>query len=252
MELKNIIAFEMITLNKFIVQINFSNDFTPFDLRYISEFAGKIENEFPIGPKFMLMPKPGEPIDLGPLIFRNNEDGTNTVQIGRNSLSFVFTEYNSWILESEKIMNVINHFNQIFELPKVKNIIMTYVDHFKFDADSFSFSKYFAFPINPNNKWSIENDDFFLGIVPYQKISEESKRKLVLRLRTIGKSDGKLLYSLESVFIRKELSISIDDTSLKTLLQDAHDYLIHFFIEFLTEDHQKELKLITGSFTKED
>ena len=91
MELKNIIAFEMITLNKFIVQINFSNDFTPFDLRYISEFAGKIENEFPIGPKFMLMPKPGEPIDLGPLIFRNNEDGTNTVQIGRNSLSFVFT-----------------------------------------------------------------------------------------------------------------------------------------------------------------
>lgn len=243
MKKKKITHFYKKTLNKFVVTLNFSNDFI-VNIKEIGKIAENIDEFYPIVPRIALMPKIGEQISFGPLFFYDNDAKTSSVQIGRNSIAFVFNEYDSWEKEMGKILKVLHEINQIINLPKLILINLTYIDYFKIPTINFDLSKYFTVPIKPTNDWDIKYHDFFLGIVPFEDQSDKEIKKVVLRLRGIGKENENYKFSLESVFIMRNLSIQIEEELFKIYLNDAHDLIETFFIEFLTQEYQEKLELI--------
>lgn len=241
--MKKIIKFFKITLNKFVININFNEDFKSLDVNDLAHVATEIKNEYPVAPKFLLMPKPGETVDLGPLRFENkiSEEKINSLQIGRNFLVFIFEKYDSWDVELSKILNVINNTKNILEFSEINRIQLNYIDNFSFPIENFNFSRYFAAPINFTNNWEIKYHDFFLGIVPYEEINQNEKSKVVMRLRGVGIQDNNYKFTLETVFIMRNLNLDV--SILQSYLEKAHDIIETYFIEFLTPEYQEELGL---------
>ena len=243
--MKRIISFEKKSLKRFIVELNFEKDFGIIDLNQLSKIAENIKEDFPIVPKLVLMPNPGETIEFRPLTFYNKEK-KNHIQMGRTFIIFTFEEYNSWKWESKKIVNVINEINNVINLPKIIRINMTYIDEFNLPAENFDLEKYFAIPMKPKNNWDIKFHDFFLGIVPYEDIIENIKNKIVIRLRGIGKFKDKFKFNLESAYIIQNLSLPTEDDNFKIYLDQSHDAIEDHFINFLDDGYKIEIGLEIG------
>ncbi|MFX1500211.1 MAG: hypothetical protein ACFFDH_04515 [Promethearchaeota archaeon] len=243
MKVKKINYFGKKTIKKFVIQLNFTKDFELFDILKIADFTNSIVEEFPDVPKILLMPKPGETINLGPLIYKDTPKGNNSFEIGRNFVKFNFSRYERWVIEIERIKKVLTKLNNFLILPTVKDINMTYIDEFQLKIEDFDFGKYFTFPIDPEKKWKYFYDDFFLGFVPYQEYKGEEKIKLVFRLRSIAQTEIDYIYSLETAYLTRNSMIEVDDSLYSIHLERAHDFIITYFIDFLTPNYQRELQL---------
>lgn len=242
--MKKITKFFNITLDQFVVNINFREDFKRLDLNDLTLISKEINEEYPIVPKFLLMPKPGETVNLGPLRFEkkiSNEE-INSLQIGRNFLIFIFQKYDAWNVELNKILKVIDKISKILDFSEISRIQLNYIDNFRFQIENFDFSRYFATPIEFTNKWEIKYNDFFLGIVPYEEVNQNKKSKIVMRLRGVGIRDNKYNFTLETVFIMRDLNL--ETSILPSYLESAHEIIETHFIEFLTQEYKDELGLI--------
>jgi uncharacterized protein (TIGR04255 family) len=214
------------------------------NLNDLTNIASGIENEYPDVPRFLLMPRPGETIDLGPLRWEKQElvegmSKINSLQLGRNFIIFNFESYKTWGVELKNILKVIKNINNNFSLPLVKETRLHYIDEFLIEHSDFDFIKYFNIGFTEDLK--ISKEDFVIGFVPYEKENGEIKRKAVLRLKALGKQNENYKFSLESIFLIRNLSTEINN--IESYLDDAHEKIEHYFISFLTDSYQKELGL---------
>ena len=244
MKFKKITRFITKSLKQFIIRLIFKEDVSMLDLKDLIKIAECIDEKYPILPKFLLMPRPGETIDFGPLRFENQveEDDkikTNTLQIGRNFIIFNFESYKTWEEEIIDILDVIRKINDNFKLPPISEIRMHYVDEFQINKENFNFESFYEIPINFKNNWKMSYEDFIIGIVPFEE--KKKKQKIVMRLKGLGVINKKYGFSLESIFIMRNLSIEISD--LEAHLEETHQKIEHYFIEILTDEYKKELGL---------
>ena len=243
--MKKIERFLKKSLKKFVIHLIFKEDLKMLDLNDLSNIASCIDTEYPNVPRFLLMPRPGEPIDFGPLKWEKTEeeDGVskiNTLQLGRNFIIFNFESYKTWDVELKKILNVIENINKSFSLPLVREARLHYIDEFLIPCDNFNFIKYFNIGFKEDLK--ISKEDFVIGFVPYEEERDGKKRKAVLRLKALGKQNENYKFSLESIFLIRNLSTEV--TNLESYLDEAHEKIEHYFVDFLTESFHEVIGLV--------
>jgi len=231
-------------LKRFVIHLIFKEDFKMLDLNDLTNITRSIDNEYPIVPRFLLMPRPGETIEFGPLKWEKKveEEGLskiNTLQLGRRFIIFNFESYKTWNVELRNILKVIENLNNNFSLPLVIEARLHYIDEFLIQCNDFNYIKYFN--IGFKEELKISKEDFVIGIVPYEEEKEGVKYKAILRLKALGKQNENYKFSLESIFIIRNLSTEV--ANLESYLDEAHEKIEHYFVDFLTESFHKEIGL---------
>ena len=65
--MKKIVRFLKKSLKHFVIHLIFKEDLKMLNLKELTSISNCIDGEYPNVPKFLLMPRPGEAIDFGPL-----------------------------------------------------------------------------------------------------------------------------------------------------------------------------------------
>lgn len=243
--MKKIVKFLNKSLKQFVIHLIFKDDFKMLDLKDLASISNCINGEYPNVPKFLLMPRPGEAIDFGPLKWEKKEDEEgvskiNSLQLGRNFIIFNFESYKNWDIELTKILKIIENINNKFSLPLVIEARLHYIDEFLIPSDGFSFIKFFN--IGFKEELKISKEDFVIGLIPYEKEKEGIKSKVVLRLKALGKQNEKYKFSLESIFLFRNLSTEVNN--LEPYLDEGHEKIEHYFVDFLTKNYHEDIGLV--------
>jgi len=243
--MKKIERFLKKSLKQFVIHLIFKEDLKMLDLNDLTNFTSCIEKEYPNVPKFLLMPRLGEPIDFGPLRWEKTEEEggvykINTLQLGRSFIIFKFESYKTWDVELKKILKVIENLDKNFSFPLVIEARLHYIDEFLIPYSDFNFIKYFN--IGFKEELTISKEDFVIGIVPYEDEKDGIKLKAVLRLKALGRQNENIRFSLESIFLIRHLSTEV--TNLESYLDEAHEKIEHYFVDFLTESFHNEIGLV--------
>jgi len=244
--MKKIVKFGNKTLQNFYVNLSFEEKFRFLEIRNLAQLLEKTKTLYPVFPKIGLFPQlPQETtINIGPLTFFD-EENMNSVQIGQDFIIFSFKEYSSWRKELKKILSFLKIASEELSLPKIRKIVMTYVNQFKIPKFDFNFNDYFSYPIfDKSVGWNTHFHDIFLGIVPYEETTETKiKKKGVLRFKSGVAIQEDLIFNLESVFSYENISVDCSNGLLVTYLDDAHRCVIDIFVTFITENYREILEL---------
>jgi len=231
-------------LERVILEFYFNDEFN-LNLTDAAKIAQNV-TQFKREPNLVLLPKllPNETIEfpaMGRLKF-SDEENKNWLEIGKDHILFIFSEYTRW---KELIFNLIENLFKLKEILKfktLKEIRISYIDKFTFKSEDFLFEKYFTISLNKPGNWKIYPHDIFIGILPY----EEENKKLIMRLRSlpnIKKDSDEFEFQLESILIDRNVNLIIEKEKLIDYLTNAHDLIITHFVEILTEEHQKKMRL---------
>ncbi len=165
----------------------------------------------------------------GPIQFVSNKK-KNNISLFSDGIIFSFQEYPEWNTVRNHISQILSDLKEILKCEEIIEIRMEIIDEFQFNPDDFSLNQYFTLNfINPDD-WKIDFQDFHIGI----KHLTEQNKKLITRLRGIGKRDNLLIIRLETLFIEK-VNISIrnnDDFGEK--IDEIHRIIEKIFTEIFT------------------
>jgi len=227
-------------LQKVIIEFHFPNDFALkiSDASKISEaLEGKYNNE----PNIFLLPQitPGQEVKfpMGGNLRYSSNDNSKIINIGRNFLIFTFTKYENWELLSGQLIEILIKLHEALEIIDISKVKITYVDEFRIEKEDFKFIENFQIDIKLPGDWGLFFHDFYLGIVPF----ENDYKKMVLRLKGLGISeDNKYIFSLETLFISKNLEMKIEKEKITSYLNEAHELIEIYFIDLLNQTKLKE------------
>ncbi|MFX1295483.1 MAG: TIGR04255 family protein [Promethearchaeota archaeon] len=232
-------------LERVVLQLDFSEDFS-LNLSKAGEIPNKVAEFYNREPYLVLLPiiAPGQAIEIppmGPLRFSDQEN-KNWLEIGKKHIIFTFKKYIDWPWLLERILNIIFILKEILEFKSIDNTFLTYINKFNFQKDGFDFDKFFTVFLKKPGNWEILPHDIFIGILPI----DEDNEKIILRLKSlkdIKKTDEILQFTSEIVYLNRGVLIPVKKDKLKIYLTHAHDQIINYFIEFLTQEHHKILGL---------
>ncbi|MFW9972116.1 MAG: TIGR04255 family protein [Candidatus Odinarchaeota archaeon] len=243
--MKRIVYFGKRTLNVFTISLSYEKLLPGIELKEIYPFAMNIEEFYPKKPILGLLKRHLTEIHLAPFTFWDEND-KNRVEIGQDFLVFTFSDYLKWEKELPKVMKVFKALSDIVELPNISKIVLTYVDIFPIPKESFIYNKYFTMPsFDFDHEWKIKFHDANLGFVPFEEDSEEGKKKIVLRFRSIVNNHDEFNYNfrLETVGSFDNLRMPSNPEHLKSHLDECHDRIEDHFITFLTDEYRKDIEL---------
>lgn len=243
--MKSIKYFGKKTLESLTISLNYEENLPGIELEKIFPFAKSIEASYPIKPKIGLLKRRFSTIELVPFTFWD-ENKKNRVEFGQDFLVFTFLEYSKWDRELPKVLSVFQALGENLDLPKISKIVMTYVDKFTILREGFQYNKYFTMPnFDFEHEWEIKFHDTNLGFVPFEESSEIMKKKIVLRFKSLQPNHDEEFFNfkLESVGSADEFSMEPQTDILESHLNDCHDRIEEYFINFLTEEYRKELEL---------
>jgi len=239
--MKRIVYFGKRTLDTFTISLTYEKLLPGIELDKIFPFAEAIEEYYPTRPILGLLKRRLTEIHLAPFTFWD-ENKKNRVEIGQDYLAFTFSDYLKWERELPKVLKVVTALSDILELPNISKIVLTYVDIFPIPRKLFIYNKYFTMPnFDFEHEWKIKFYDVNLGFVPF----EEGKKKIVLRFKSIPKNHTEINYNfrLETVGSVDNFSMAPDPEILQSHLDDCHDRIEDYFINFLTDEYRKDLEL---------
>jgi len=248
--MKKIVYFGKRTLDTFIISLTYEDLLPGIKLEKIYPFAKAIEEYFPIKPMLGLLKRRFTEIQLAPLNF-SDESNKNRVEIGQDFLVFTFSDYLKWEIELPKVLKVYKELSEILEFPNISKIVLTYVDIFSIPKESFNYNRYFTMPnFDFGHEWNISFNDASLGFVPFEEESEEGKKKIVLRFKSIPQKHSETNYNfrLETVGSMDNISMPPDFEILNSHLDDCHDRIEDYFINFLTEEYRSNLELSVDNY----
>ncbi len=244
--MKRIVRFVDKTLNYFKVEINLTGSIEDLNITDLSEISKKLKEIYPNSPKIMLVPRQGEiNFGLGPIRFLD-KDNKNGFELGKDFLVFGFSNYDVWQREIERILKTLRILNKIIKIPAISGINLIYVDLFSIQKEGFNFKKYFTVSIETPDNWDIKYNDITFGIKAFE--SMEDHQKIILRFKSLPERDEFYKFQIESIFINGNLDININSDELEMKLNNAHNMIVTYFIEFLTEDYKEELGLLDEEF----
>lgn len=243
--MKKIEYFGKKTLDTFIISLTYQNNLPSIKLNKIYPFAEAIEDYYPIKPQLALLKRRFTEIRLAPFTFWD-ENEKNRVEIGQDFLVFTFVDYLKWDRELVKILKVFNALREFLDLPNIIKIVITYVDIFPISREDFVYDEYFTIPkFNFGHDWNIKFHDTNLGFVPFEEEYDECKKKIVIRFKSIPKenNDDYFNFRLETVGSVDNFTMSPDPQILQNFLNDCHDRIEDYFVNFLTETYRRDLEL---------
>ncbi len=243
--MKRIVYFGKRTLDTFIINLTYERLLPGIKLDKVNPFAEAIQAYYPTKPLLGLLKSRFTEIHLAPLTFWDTNK-KNRVELGQDYLLFTFSDYSKWEKELSKVLEVFNALGDILDLPKISKIVLTYVDIFPIPKESFMYNNFFTMPnFNFEHEWDINFYDANLGFVPFEEESEEGKRKVVIRFKSIPQNHNEINYNfrLETVGSVDNTSIIQDPEILKSHLDDCHDRIEDYFVNFLTDEYRNYLEL---------
>lgn len=243
--MKSIKYFGKKTLESLSISLTYEDNLPGIELEKVYPFAKSIEDVFPIKPKLGLLKRRFSTIELVPFTFYN-ENKKNRVEFGQDFLVFIFQEYLKWEKELPKVLSVFQALGDNLDLPNISKIVMTYIDKFTILREGFQYNNYFTMPnFDFDHEWEIKFHDANLGFVPFEEPSENMKEKVVLRFKSLQQNhdDEFFNFKLETVGSIDEFSMEPRTDKLESYLNDCHDRVEDYFINFLTEEYRKSLEL---------
>ena len=217
------------------------------ELEKINPFAEAIQAYYPTKPLLGLLKKRFTEINIAPLTFWDTNK-KNRVELGQDYLLFTFSDYQEWGRELPKVLAVLSALGNILDLPKISKIVLTYIDIFTIPKEPFLYNKYFTMPnFNFEHEWNsaIKFYDTILGFVPFEDEPVSGKRKIVIRFKSIPQNHDEINYNfrLETVGSVANTSIAPDPENLASHLNECHDRVEDYFINFLTDEYRVALEL---------
>ncbi len=243
--MKRIVYFGKRTLDNFIINLTYERLLPGIKLEKINPFAEAIQAYYPTKPLLGLLKKRFTEINIAPLTFWDTNK-RNRVELGQDYLLFTFSDYQEWVRELPKILTVLNALGKILDLPKISKIVLTYIDIFTIPKEAFLYNKFFTMPnFNFKHEWEIKFYDTILGFVPFEDDPISGKRKIVIRFKSIPKNHDEVNYNfrLETVGSVANTSIGPDTEILESHLNECHDRIEDYFINFLTDEYRDALEL---------
>lgn len=241
--MKRIKDYDGRSLETFTVSLTYEKDIVGIEIDNITPLADKISKVYKKKPLLGLFKRRFTEIQLGHLRFYD-EKRLNYVEVGKDFLVFVFNKYSKWEKELPKILQVFDALNEYVEIPNINKIVLTYIDIFNISLEDFQYNRYFSFPKFVNEfEWDIKFHDIYLGFVPYEEVSQDEKKKIVLRLKSGGIESEKFIFRLETVGSVDDFKMEPQSNLLKQYLDDCHDKIEDYFINFLTKEYREELEL---------
>lgn len=246
--MKRIKDYDGKSLETFTVSLTYEKDIIGIKIDNITPLADKISKVYKNKPLLGLLKRRFTEITLGHLRFYD-EKKINYVEVGKDFLVFAFNNYSKWEKELPKILQVFDALNEYVELPNINKIVLTYIDIFNISLEDFQYNKYFSFPKFVNEfEWDIKFHDIYLGFVPYEEVSHNEKKKIVLRLKSGGIESEKFIFRLETVGSVDDFKMEPQSNLLKQYLDDCHDKIEDYFINFLTKEYREELELVIDDY----
>lgn len=238
-----ILNFYNKTLTNYIVNFHSATPLANISISKVTELANKLKKYYPQEPRLFLMPSPGQKFEIGlsPLVF-TNPNNRNQIQIHRDFVQFIFTEYDSWKIEFDKIIYIIDLLKEYFQFNNTKSIQLTSIDSFLLPTDNFKLEKYFSFSIN--SEFDMHYEDFHYGFVPHLEPLEEGLRKVVIKIRGVGIEKKDFKFVIETSFFLKDTTIEVNSMNFKNELNNAHSLLDTAFILSLEEKYKDKIGLI--------
>ncbi len=243
--MKKIKHFIDISLEKFIVAINYADDLKGIKLEEISPLGDEIGKHYSNKPVLGLFKRrPTDLIQLGHLRFTDSNN-KNYVNLGMDFLDFIFNEYDKWERELPKIIDVFSALINVTEVPDISKIVLTYIDKFEIPVDGFNYNDFFTFPIINNDEWDIIYENIFIGFVPHIDDFNEGEIKVVIRIRSRGIKDEKYIFGVETVGSFDNYNFSPNPEILTKILEECHARIEDIFIRFLTDEYRDDIGLET-------
>jgi len=243
--MKRITYFGKKTLDTFIINLTYERLLPGIELEKVNPFAEAIQAYYPTKPLLGLLKRRFTEINLAPLTFWD-ANKRNRVELGQDYLLFTFSDYQEWDRELPKVLKVLNALGVILDLPKISKIVLTYIDIFTIPKEPFTYNHFFTMPnFNFEHEWKIKFYDTILGFVPFEEDLVSGKRKIVIRFKSLPQNHGEVNYNfrLETVGSVANISIAPDPEFLNSHLNECHDRIEDYFINFLTEEYRVALEL---------
>jgi len=167
----------------------------------------------------------------GPIQFISKEK-KNNISLFLDGVVFSFQEYPEWKMVKSHIIKILLYLRDIMKCEEVIEIRMEIIDEFRFNPETFSLSKYFTLNFTNPDDWEIDYEDFHIGI----KHKTDMKKKMITRLRGIGKKDHLLNIRLENLFLDK-VNINIEDiNNFEERIEEIHEVIEKIFTKIFTQD----------------
>lgn len=225
----------------FTLQVGFKaiSNITLNDLHQIGE---KLKNDYPKKIKLSLFPSqmPGNlNLQFIPLQF-SDEKNKYFVELYSDSIKFIYNEYSHWGEIRPGIIKTLKIMTEILKVSQISNLRMEYIDQFYFDKHMFDLREFFNLHICFPENWTLNFEDFHLGI----NLNSSSPNLSVLRLRGIKSTDTeKFLFRLEFITSRDINILINDDDRIIDTLNDIHQTSINYFTQSLTDKLKSKIGL---------
>lgn len=249
MEFKKILItnFAKKTLETFIIDLEFKNEIGKIKIGSLANLSrefvkGKFYDE---EPELILLPRPGVSfqLGLGPFTFVDTNN-KNQLQVGSNFLKIIIKRYETWGTEYNRIKEIFQLLYPILEDITIKGFQIASIN--KFDdirkEEGFLLNKFFTHYVESDLK--IDYEDFHLGFVPHIVKRDDEIEKIVLKLRGNPSKDSDFfLFTLESLFFKRNLNVQFSDPKLLSSINYGHDFLNYLFVNSLSEIYRKKIGL---------